>query len=136
MVFLKLNDSTFSAATYPKLALVWPGLKLTDTRGEFIRIWDDGRGVDSNRELLSSQLDALQQMTGSARNGAVTGFINTSDANNTSGVFKRGAEYAYTAQNTNSAKGADLVFDASLVARTASETRPRNIAFNLLVRAK
>ncbi|MCA2134564.1 hypothetical protein LDJ76_17575, partial [Citrobacter portucalensis] len=25
MVFLKLNGSTFSASTYPKLALVWPG---------------------------------------------------------------------------------------------------------------
>ncbi len=135
MVFLKLNDATFSATTYPKLALVWPGLKLTDTRGEFIRICDDGRGVDSGRALLSAQLDALQQMTGTARNGSVTGFINTLD-NNVTGVFKKGTEYANTAQNTSATKGADLVFDASLVARTASETRPRNIAFNLLVRAK
>ncbi|HHL4699576.1 TPA: hypothetical protein ACQ72S_004238, partial [Escherichia coli] len=49
MVFLKFNGATFSAATYPKLALVFPGLVLTEARGEFLRIWDDGRGVDAGR---------------------------------------------------------------------------------------
>ncbi len=35
MVFLKFNGATFSATTYPKLALVFPGLALTESRGEF-----------------------------------------------------------------------------------------------------
>lgn len=65
MVFLKFNGATFSAATYPKLALVIPSLTLPDARGEFPRIWDDGRGVDSGRALLSTQGDAVQRMTGS-----------------------------------------------------------------------
>ena len=64
MVFLKFNGATFSAATYPRLALVWPGLVLTESRGEFIRIADDGRGVDSGRALLSAQSHALQNFTG------------------------------------------------------------------------
>ncbi|HFT6425527.1 TPA: phage tail protein, partial [Escherichia coli] len=34
MVFLKFNGSTFSATTYPKLALVIPSLTLPDARGE------------------------------------------------------------------------------------------------------
>ncbi len=55
MVFLKFNGATFSATTYPKLALVIPSLTLTEARGEFPRIWDDGRGVDSGRALLSAQ---------------------------------------------------------------------------------
>ncbi|EJI4679070.1 phage tail protein, partial [Salmonella enterica] len=32
MVFLKFNNATFSAATYPKLALVYPELKLPEMR--------------------------------------------------------------------------------------------------------
>ncbi|EOB3229935.1 hypothetical protein ACIR4R_004981, partial [Escherichia coli] len=63
MVFLKFNGATFSASTYPKLALVIPGLVLPDARGEFIRIWDDGRGVDSGRALLSAQRFAMEKIT-------------------------------------------------------------------------
>ncbi|WP_205960178.1 phage tail protein [Pantoea stewartii] len=53
--WLKCNGAAFSAATYPLLARVYPSLKLPDLRGEFIRGWDDGRGVDSGRSLLSYQ---------------------------------------------------------------------------------
>ncbi|MFL4414444.1 integrase, partial [Citrobacter portucalensis] len=64
MVFLKWNGATFSASTYPKLALAIPSLTLVESRGEFPRIWDDGRGVDSGRALLSAQGDAIRNMTG------------------------------------------------------------------------
>jgi hypothetical protein len=52
--------------------------------------------------VLSAQLDALQKMTGTASNGAVTGFINNSTSIVT-GVFKRGtATYGNTtAQDPN-----------------------------------
>ncbi|MCY6976007.1 tail fiber protein, partial [Escherichia coli] len=60
MVFLKFNGSTFSATTYPKLALVIPSLTLPDARGEFPRIWDDGRGVDAGRAIFSAQGDAIR----------------------------------------------------------------------------
>lgn len=68
MVFLKFNGATFSAATYPKLALVIPSLKLVDARGEFPRIWDDGRGVDNGRALLSTQGDAIRNISGHIAN--------------------------------------------------------------------
>jgi len=53
--WLKCNGAAFTAAQYPKLAQAYPALKLPDLRGEFIRGWDDGRGVDTGRGLLSAQ---------------------------------------------------------------------------------
>ncbi|ENF4354925.1 TPA: phage tail protein, partial [Escherichia coli] len=55
MVFLKFNGAKFSATDYPVLAKVFPSLVLPEARGDFIRIWDDGRGADGGRELLSWQ---------------------------------------------------------------------------------
>lgn len=43
-----------STAPYPDLAAV-VGAKVPDLRGEFVRGWDHGRGVDSGRILLRSQ---------------------------------------------------------------------------------
>nr|WBW56415.1 hypothetical protein OIPGGLEJ_00029 [Escherichia coli] len=40
---------------YPNLAKAYPTNKLPDLRGEFIRGWDDGRGIDAGRTLLSGQ---------------------------------------------------------------------------------
>ena len=52
MVFLKFNGAKFSATDYPVLAKVFPALALPDARGDFIRVWDDGRGVDGGREII------------------------------------------------------------------------------------
>ncbi|OSM03367.1 phage tail protein, partial [Escherichia coli] len=53
--WLKCNGAAFSAEEYPELAKAYPTNILPDLRGEFIRGWDDGRGVDSSRTLLSWQ---------------------------------------------------------------------------------
>ncbi|XJF29144.1 tail fiber protein (plasmid) [Escherichia coli] len=52
--WLKCNGAAFSSEKYPNLAKAYPTNKLPDLRGEFIRGWDDGRGVDAGRALLSS----------------------------------------------------------------------------------
>lgn len=115
MVFLKFNGATFSATTYPKLALVFPRLALTESRGEFLRVWDDGRGVDSGRALLSAQGGSVESH---AHNYSGTQSVTNSAVwSNTTGDGTRGFS-----GNTSSYGG--------------SETRPRNIAFNFLVRAK
>lgn len=130
MVFLKFNGATFSAATYPKLALVIPSLTLTEARGEFPRIWDDGRGVDSGRTLLSAQSFAMQNITGTLidarfnQNQSATGAFTLS----TGGPADGSASGVGYASRVN--------FNAANVVNTATETRPRNIAFNFLVRAK
>ncbi|MEG6370410.1 phage tail protein, partial [Enterobacter ludwigii] len=61
--WLKCNGAAFTAAQYPKLAQAYQGLKLPDLRGVFIRGWDDGRGLDSGRAILSYAADKLRKHT-------------------------------------------------------------------------
>ncbi|WP_290389023.1 phage tail protein, partial [uncultured Escherichia sp.] len=71
MVFLKFNGAKFSASDYPVLAKVFPSLVLPEARGDFIRIWDDGRGADGSRELLSWQeATNFSQFAGNIGGGA------------------------------------------------------------------
>ncbi|MDF7590639.1 hypothetical protein NQ062_16145 [Escherichia coli] len=137
MVFLKFNGATFSASEYPKLALVFPGLFLPEARGEFLRIWDDGRGVDSGRTLLSAQGDAIRNITGVLRGGSYkVDSISDGDTGPFS-VQSRGVKTGlYDSNSTNGYMYIDHKFEAGSVVPTASENRPRNIAFNFLVRAK
>nr|WP_315850384.1 phage tail protein [Yersinia sp. KBS0713] len=130
--YLKCNGAAFSTVTYPKLALKYPSGVLPDMRGNAIRGWDDGRGVDAGRALLSQQLDALQNITGNFYMGGskqVAGVVTT-------GAF--GPMEVYNAlgnQVTTAGNIGGITFDASRVSRTAAETRMRNIAFNYIVRA-
>ncbi|WP_439231711.1 phage tail protein [Klebsiella pneumoniae] len=57
--WLKCNGAAFTVSQYPKLARAYPALRLPDLRGEFIRGWDDGRGVDSGRDILTSQTSMI-----------------------------------------------------------------------------
>lgn len=136
MVFLKPNGASFSAATYPKLAKVWTGLIIPDMRGEFLRIWDDGRGVDSGRALLSAQGDAIRDISGNILGLMTTAGSQTTADNWVTGPFK--AVYQSGAGQTSVSTGNryDVSFSPSRVVPTAAENRPRNIAFNFLVRAK
>lgn len=136
--WLKCNGAPFVSAQYPKLAIAYPELKLPDLRGEFIRGWDDGRGVDSGRDLLSSQSDAIRNITGTIGNGGfdpygifLTGMTNGAFENNNRTTLN------YVQPNGNAVTDrSDCVrFDASRVVPTASENRPRNVAFNFIVRA-
>lgn len=136
-VFLKWNGASFSATEYPKLAKVIPGLILTEARGEFPRIWDDGRGVDSGRTLLSAQGDAIRNITGVLRGGSYkVDSISDGDTGPFS-VQSQGVKTGlYDSSGVNGYIYIDHKFEAGSVVPTASENRPRNIAFNFLVRAK
>ncbi|WP_258057130.1 phage tail protein [Escherichia coli] len=59
--WLKCNGAAFSSEMYPNLAKAYPTNKLPDLRGEFIRGWDDGRGIDAARALLSIQNGMLEK---------------------------------------------------------------------------
>ena len=63
----EVNGAAFSAEEYPELAKAYPTNKLPDLRGEFIRGWDDGRGMDSGRAILSAQGDAIRNIYGEFR---------------------------------------------------------------------
>ncbi len=132
--WLKCNGAAFSAEEYPELAKVYPTNKLPDLRGEFIRGWDDGRNVDSGRALLSQQSDAMQKISGTVTDNSMGASASGSGAITITGE----AGITYYASATPSSSYIyyrKIGIDSSLVARTANENRPRNIAFNYIVRA-
>ncbi|GAB0818454.1 hypothetical protein LL13F56_26710 [Escherichia coli] len=135
--WLKCNGAPFSAEEYPELAKAYPTNKLPDLRGEFIRGWDDGRGVDSDRALLSEQGDAIRNITGGLklRPGSSDKLI--TGATGAMKIATRPESY-YVANLSAAQKNAEGIdFDAASAPGvvTASENRPRNIAFNYIVRA-
>ena len=139
--WLKCNGAPFSAEEYPKLAKAYPKLKLPDLRGEFIRGWDDGRGVDSARLLLSSQaasiLEHNHEMHGWTGNPLMASDVYSSG----SSVFAvqlsigdGGLLYSWKdgSGTTNDSKRMDRT---NHVSSGAGDGSPRNIAFNYIVRA-
>ncbi|PKA30586.1 phage tail protein [Cedecea lapagei] len=130
--WLKCNGAAFDKAKYPKLAVAYPSGSLPDLRGEFLRGWDDGRGVDSGRSLLSAQSDSIQNITGTIgrlqmfRDVAYSGPFTISDSALTTGL---------TGSSSGGYGAANFNFDISRSVRTATETRARNVAFNYIVRA-
>lgn len=139
--WLKCNGAPFSAEEYPKLAKAYPKLKLPDLRGEFIRGWDDGRGVDSARLLLSSKaasiLEHSHEMHGWTGNPLMASDVYSSG----SSVFAvqlsigdGGLLYSWKdgSGTTNDSKRMDRT---NHVSSGAGDGSPRNIAFNYIVRA-
>ncbi|QHM72993.1 phage tail protein [Mixta intestinalis] len=139
--WLKCNGSVFDKAKYPKLAAVYSSGALPDLRGEFLRGWDDGRGVDAGREMLSAQGDAIRNITGGFGQQRVNSEINAIiDVQSVSGAFygdkgvRNNISTALSWDNSRIIRQ-DVLFSAANVVPTASENRPRNIAFNYIVRA-
>ncbi|WP_339053779.1 phage tail protein [Arsenophonus endosymbiont of Crataerina pallida] len=129
--YLICDGQTFTKADYPQLALAYPSGKLPNLYGEFIRGLDLGGKVDPGRKILTNQGDALQNFT-----GKITGiqFVGSSSSG---GIFKIGKK-VNGSDITGGSSGVFAVdcstsFQSGL--RTASETRPRNIAFLYIVRA-
>lgn len=135
---LKCNGAAFDPLVYPELALVYPDGVLPDLRGEFIRGWDDGRGVDASRALLSLQGDAIRNITGSMGNGGSDPF-GIYYAPYTSGAFynsnRTNLNWPGSTSGTLTDRADKIAFDASRQVPTAAENRPRNVAFNYIVRA-
>ncbi|WP_071845488.1 phage tail protein [Pragia fontium] len=127
--WLKCNGASFDKNRFPLLAKAYPAGVLPDLRGEFIRGWDDGRGVDEARGILTDQNDAMQK---------ITGYFRSIDRNYD---WIGGSAYLHSRWSTSIKSGAgdgwgtNVMFDSSREVRTAEETRPRNIAFLYIVRA-
>ncbi|EOZ6413765.1 phage tail protein [Cronobacter turicensis] len=118
--WLKYNGAPFDKARYPKLALIYPGGVLPDLRGEFIRGWDDNRGVDSGRTLLSAQ--------GASRIGRYVGYESGA------GYISVGEADSIQAGNPGWAR-VQATAITTMIGQEDRLVRPRNIAFNYIVRA-
>ncbi|QCO07546.1 phage tail protein [Azospirillum argentinense] len=122
--WLKANGALVSRTTYADLFAaigttygVGDGsttFKLPDLRGEFVRGWDDGRGVDSGRAIGSAQGDNVRGPTGG-------GNLVTSATSVIS--FQGGSTY------TGSLIGGIAAFGTS-----TADTRPRNVALLCCIR--
>ena len=122
--FLEVDGSVQSAATYPDLAAYLGttfnqgnegagNFRLPDSRGEFLRGFDHGRGVDVGRALGSWQDSDNKAHTHGSTAGAAWKFL-SSDATGGAGLSGgSGSRVTYTAEITSSG---------------GSEARPRNLA--------
>ncbi|WP_097291451.1 phage tail protein [Escherichia coli] len=144
--WLKCNGAAFSAEEYPELAKAYPTNKLPDLRGEFIRGWDDGRSADAGRTILSAQGDAIRNIYGEFKTvntenysiwesvGSFKGAVvplNPSTNNSYFSLIR-----SMVTERTDGAVYPKVIgLDASRIVPTANENRPRNIAFNYIVRA-
>ncbi|AUQ27220.1 phage tail protein [Dickeya zeae] len=131
--WLKCNGQAFDKSLYPRLAQVYPSGVLPDLRGEFIRGWDDGRGVDAGRAILSAQ-------TGSLIVGDIANNINMATLNNV-GEAATKANVGWDTAELTSAKYPSIRVNV-VSGQTVTDpypycgvARPRNIAFNYIVRA-
>lgn len=115
--WFECNGSTFDKNQFPRLASAYPSGRLPDLRSEFIRGWDDGRGVDSGRAILSHQDCEIQ----SHNHSTPIRLVNEDGVGNPwgSGGDKYEGDYVF---NTNYTGG--------------NETRPRNVAFMYIVKAE
>ncbi|ELT3493455.1 phage tail protein [Citrobacter freundii] len=125
MVFLKVNGAPFDKNKYSKLGVTYPSGVLPDMRGEFMRGYDDGRGINPSQALLGWAADEFKThghpFMGS---GGATG-------NNT--VF--GVETGIRGIYTNGINQPDGTVAPAFQNPGGSETRPRSLAFNFIVRA-
>jgi microcystin-dependent protein len=111
--FIKANGASLSTTTYANLFAAigytfggsGSSFNVPDLRGEFLRGWDDSRGVDSGRSFGSAQADELKAHTHT--------YIKSNNSGGFSGHYGWYAAFASNI-NTSSTGG--------------SETRPRNIA--------
>ena len=141
--FLEINGGEWPIAQYPDLAAFLGTafnkgtetagyFRLPESRGEFLRGWDNGRGVDVGRAIGSYQGDAIRNITGNlgilyrrAESGATSGvFV---DSVITPGL----PASASSAANLN----IEVKFDASDSVPTAAENRPRSLAVMWCIKA-
>lgn len=140
MEFIPYIGQPFDKVRFPLLAKLHPsGVLPADMRGEGVRGWDNNRGVDAGRALMSLQLDSIQNFTGSISgrplSADATGAIASS-----SGVFKytknggsSGASPVVTGSGVNAL---DLItLDLASQVRVSTETRGRTVAWNMITRS-
>ena len=138
--WLKANGAAVSRTAYAALFAVIgttygagdgsTTFNLPDLRGEFMRGWDDGRGIDRGRAFGSAQGDAIRNITGSIDSGSHHGQQLCDEATATGALaISRRQWKKWTGDSGDGGNNpAAFDFDASRVVPTAAENRPRNIA--------
>ncbi|WJZ70007.1 tail fiber protein [Vibrio phage PVP-XSN] len=124
--YIKANGAAVSRTAYAelfaKIGTFWgvgdgsTTFNVPDLRGEFIRTWDDGRGVDSGRSFGTWQADELKSHTHNVQ-------TYSTDTSNNGNYVDSGDENVPSGFENNAA-----------LATGGVETRPRNIALIAWIR--
>ncbi|PKA72607.1 tail collar domain [Pseudomonas baetica] len=131
--FLELDGSVKSIAVYPDLAAFLGtafnkgdegagNFRLPESRGEFLRGWDHGRGVDPGRAIGSWADDSFKSHTHAATRA---GFM-SNEFPNSQGTMGTGGNVTYAGQGVQM---------AATAATGGTETRPRSVAVMWCVKA-
>ena len=136
MEFIPYIGQSFDPVKYPLLATLHPNLRLpADMRANVARGWAWGRGIDAGRVLMSAQDDAMQRITGELTDMCSGDSLQATGALT---ITAKPAQHWYAAPTVSSAYlyYRAIGFDNASVARTANENRMKNVAWNMIVRAK
>jgi microcystin-dependent protein len=143
--FLELDNSVKSSATYPDLSAYLGGkfnkgdegvgnFRLPEARGEFLRGWDHGRGVDVERTIGSQQAATAVCAGDATKTSQVVGsFYNTQDDN--AAAFKARLNSDGDASLTGISQSYAAATGSNDIANTAITVRPRNIAVMWCIKA-
>lgn len=139
--WLKANGAAVSRTTYADLfAAIGTSFgagdgsttfNVPDFRGEFIRSWDDGRGVDSGRGIGTAQAAAMLDHTHSGTTSTDPGHTHAMGGSViSSGSGIAGGGFGALGPSTTVAGGAHshTITTGNPSAGGGTETRPRNIA--------
>ena len=132
--WLELNGQSFDKTQNPILGALYPSGRVPDLRGQFVRAWDHGAGVDSesSRGILSTQGDAIRNIS-----GYVSGIGGVRFDSYTGSFYDSGARNGQVSQMTGTCTSNcndDFAFDASRQVPTAPENRPKNIALMYIMK--
>ena len=159
--YLECNGAAVSRATYSALFGIIgvqygagngsTTFNLPDLRGEFVRGFDHGRGVDNNRSMASSQAAAnhahTHSVSGTTSHKSLTGNVSKISetfevSGTTAGVFAKQSASGQRTPITSDFSGAgqfsiDVSHSHTYSANTNSvgiEARPRNIAMMYIIK--
>ncbi|QXI40987.1 tail fiber protein [Pseudomonas xantholysinigenes] len=146
--YLELDGSLQSVVSYPDLATYLgttyntgsePAgyFRLPDYRGEFLRGWDHGRGVDAGRNIGSQQTGSLQTLDSTNVTPTVTGLFNATITPESSARAAFGLDPANPV-NFPSVSYSGVTGTAGTLAAEGQNfgvTRPRNLAVMWCIKA-
>jgi len=127
--WLECNGSLIPSQYTDLIALV--GANVPDLRGEFIRGWDNGRGVDSGRAIRSTQGDDFKSHDHS--NNSVGNHTHSYQKGG-QGTGASGGSTGVHDFNSNSSTGGAGGHSHTIGSTGGTETRPRNIALMYCVK--
>lgn len=133
--FIKANGAALSRTVYARLFAAigtrfgagdgTTTFNIPDLRGEFIRGWDDGRGIDVERALGTLQLDAVENHTHDA-----TASTN-SHTHNVTGTAASAGAHSHTVSGTAASAGAHSHTYASRVSGSVGAAGSANAALEV-----